>query len=928
MFPRPPPILQQSLHAIVDHPQNYFADVCFRYDTGQVWAHKAILKTRAPQDFQLKYLGHAIQGIQHIDISEEELPLAMLQRILRFWYTASFVPWSESDTPSIELSALSLSDSKISSTSTVASDESHSTRNQPPAATIDSTETSTFRAEVQELENKLDIKLLPTLQDNANDDYQQWINDISRMRADQITTDIVVRISCLSDSIPDVPALTVPNDNPTSFSVHRFMLAAQSPYFNALFNSQFKDSDSSTVNVPPELFTSASLDCILQYYYSSTLVIPKAPTRKTASAASERLTQKKFALRLMQKVFRGADYLGQTSTICALALYEIAQICHQFKCTCADCQLLLPSVLSFSDKVVTTVPQLRPTVLRLYTDPIQGIAKLWPQKPFALLVNSLGIVSEDTGSNSFLVRSEGTPSALIGDINSQTIQRITKSNAIQTFHAMHLCLSQLRASDPIPTWSEATLNLINPVIHHNALLVAMNFDYFCVEYPILLSCVDGIGFGFSYDFLEFLLNRVLDEGMQDVNAGTLYQGIVRDLIGRQEVVKNIAVGDILEAARAKCVAYLRRRWVGVKAQNGFKDLDKETLRTMAEDIGVPHRTLSKPMDSDFMKMFSFKPYSKSSKVAADVDATKAKGSSIRSSSANPGRLSLSGIRRSRSNSNTNRPTSPPPSAATDSPREESKGRSNSAGDVAVSAVPAVAPSSVSRSPSSDTTSKTKTPEAQPLMIPQKPREPQGILDLMSMETESRQRRQARHAPPTSEGSFSSLTDVLLPIESTSSDAGGDDAATAPRQSRLKFALPETPARTRSPNRSRSSTRSHSPNRQPAALRYSKPRKSSRTRWSLSGGSDTSDDDESTYLPITIGARVELLRRPLPTQGYVRYLGKLAGQEGTWVGVELDSRVGKNDGSVDGQRYFQTDSQRGIFVREDDLVVLGSPPVSQ
>jgi hypothetical protein len=110
----------------------------------------------------------------------------------------------------------------------------------------------------------------------------------------------------------------------------------------------------------------------------------------------------------------------------------------------------------------------------------------------------------------------------------------------------------------------------------------MNFDYFCVEYPILLSCVDGIGFGFSCDFLEFLLNRVLDEGIQDVNAGALYQGIVRDLIGRQEMVKNIAVGEVLEASRAKCVAYLRRRWVGVKAQGGFKDLDKEVLRTMAE----------------------------------------------------------------------------------------------------------------------------------------------------------------------------------------------------------------------------------------------------------------------------------------------------------------------------------------------------------
>lgn len=542
----------------------------------------AILKTRAPQEFQLKFLDHAIQDIQHVDLSEDYLPMDMLQRIIRFWYTASFVPWSESDVPSIQLSALSLTDSKVSTTSTTVSDESDSIRKSP--STTDTMEFTAIRSSVQELESKLGIKLLPTLNVDTND-YQQWLLDIGRMRTEQIGTDVVVGISTSTfkeNNIPTTAAITVPGTNPTSYSAHRFMLAAQSPYFNALFNSQFKEASSSTVHVPPELFTSASLDCILHYYYSSSLIIPRAPIRKSASAASERLTQKKFALRLLQKVFRGADYLGQTSTTCALALYEIAQICHQFKCACADCQLLLPSVLSFSDKIVTTVPQLRPTLLRLYSDPIQGIAKLWPQKPFALLINSLGIVSEDTGSNSFLVRSEGTPSALISDISSQTIQRITKNNAIQSFHAMHICLSQLRASDPFPTWSVATLNLLNPVIHHNVLLVAMNFDYFCVEYPILLSCVDGIGFGFSCDFLEFLLNRVLDEGIQDVNAGALYQGIVRDLIGRQEMVKNIAVGEVLEACRAKCVAYLRRRWVGVKAQNGFKDLDKEVLRTMAE----------------------------------------------------------------------------------------------------------------------------------------------------------------------------------------------------------------------------------------------------------------------------------------------------------------------------------------------------------
>lgn len=517
-----------------------------------------------------------------MDLQADCIPVDMLQRIIRFWYTASFVEWSESD--SIQLSALSLTDSKVSSSSTSISDESDHKPNAPLSPPLGSEEAAAMRASVLELESTIGIKLLPIVEEGVTDDHQQWLNDISRMRKDQVSVDVVVAVD-VPTNIPTkvpVPAIAVSSADTSSYSVHRFMLAAQSPYFNALFNSQFKEASSPTIHVPPELFTSASLDCLLQYYYSSSLVIPTAPIRKTASAAAGRLTQKKFGLRLMQKVFRGADYLGQTNTVCALAMHEIAQICDQFKCTCADCQLLLPSVLSFSDKVVASVPKLRPTILRLYTDPIQGIAKLWPQKPFALLVNSLGIVSEDTGSNSFLVRTEVSPSALVSDINAQTLQRITKHNAIQSFHAMHLCLSQLRASDPFPTWSIATLSLLNPIIHQTALLVAMNFDYFCVEYPILLSCVDGIGFGFSCDFLEFLLNRVLEEGMQDANAGVLYQGIVRDLIGRQEVVKNIAVGEVLDASRTKLINYLKRRWVGVKAQNGFRDLDKDVLRTMAE----------------------------------------------------------------------------------------------------------------------------------------------------------------------------------------------------------------------------------------------------------------------------------------------------------------------------------------------------------
>ncbi|KAF3912960.1 hypothetical protein ABW21_db0206811 [Orbilia brochopaga] len=81
--------------------------------------------------------------------------------------------------------------------------------------------------------------------------------------------------------------------------------------------------------------------------------------------------------------------------------------------------------------------------------------------------------------------------------------------------------------------------------------------------------------------------------------------------------------------------------------------------------------------------------------------------------------------------------------------------------------------------------------------------------------------------------------------------------------------------------------------------------------------------------IQVGARCIVGDDSMERRGQVAYVGQVdtIPQGGTWVGVRLDEPTGKNDGSIDGIKFFDAKRNHGIFVRPSRVTVGDYPATS-
>ncbi|KAK4521005.1 uncharacterized protein ATC70_006889 [Mucor velutinosus] len=590
-----------------------------------------------------------------------------------------------------------------------------------------------------------------------------------------------------SDSDNDQKTL---KKQPTRWSCHTHVLYKESPYFASLFGENFIESKASIVYLPSSIIDRMALYSILRFMYTHQINKPKT-------------------IKELCNMYSAADYLGMEK-LCIMLTEIVIESVHHCICYCTSCIANVPELFPFcrtrslelQDEKMAVMTQKVITILA--SDPEKTLSTYWTSRHMALLLIQL-------------------PQDVSQALSQKVLHRVNKSNAIESLYSCFTASNTLSTNDPLLSWSKPLHATLTSVQSRATKIIARHFDFYCCQYPALLSCIDGITY--SFDFLEYLLLHILEDQMDCSNVGILYQGIVCDLMSRHAVQHNDQVKHILSVAKVMVLHYITRRISDIRQQGGLDKLDKAILKLLADDLDVRPKSLISSNHPLFHRgIFSF-------------------------------------------------------------------------------------------------------------LLPSIP-----TLHLStSTHTNGLSRHSSRSTLRTTSGTTATRR-VSLPVTNNENSSASASPSFASQLTRLLKKIGSSHHRRRYSS-SASATTGSSPQQQRLAnrtLSTSTVRTSistSSTSWSQVRLTDTKKERSISFSSIKhrkllrgqvsapmvgMHRRVQLTRRPTLTVGTVEFIGHVEFADGIWIGVELDRRVGKNDGSVDGHRYFTSSPNRGVFVRPEDI----------
>jgi hypothetical protein len=324
----------------------------------------------------------------------------------------------------------------------------------------------------------------------------------------------------------------------TRWPCHKDILQTSSVYFQAIFSSQFQETDASIVFLPRGIFSSEVLDDVIHYLYHNAI---KADHQKSDM---ERLEQ-------LEAIYCAADYLS-IEDLCNAAVKQISELAHGLTCSCHGCISLIPQLVLFTGPRYDDprLTKMTDSILKLYTnDPEKALASLW------------------ISPNSIILFSDLTVHQYLED---EILLHISKNNAIETLHGCFLADQVQHQGRPLQVDST-----IIKIREKGAQLVADHFDFYCTKYPKLLSCVDGITY--SFEFLEYLLQFVTRDKIKVTNACSLYKGVVRSLMSR--VAVQTRTQQLLKATKNRIINYIATHLEEIKA---VKPIDKTIIESLAQ----------------------------------------------------------------------------------------------------------------------------------------------------------------------------------------------------------------------------------------------------------------------------------------------------------------------------------------------------------